>query len=153
MKNENSKGSFFLLLSMISFFIMSATFLVMPLIQTDIDSGNNAYSIIIGITFWLTLVFGIISLFLARKNIQGIENIKKGIGLIKFFQNKIAAIFDILLIISIIGLIILTIITDGTLYICYIFFSAVTFSFIMHFLNQVLHVHIQVLPFLLQHPL
>lgn len=132
MKNENSKGSFFLLLSMISFFIMSATFLVMPLIQTDIDSGNNAYSIIIGITFWLTLVFGIISLFLARKNIQGIENIKKGIGLIKFFQNKIAAIFDILLIISIIGLIILTIITDGTLYICYIFFSTVTFSFIMH---------------------
>ena len=132
MKNENSKGSFFLFLSMISFFIMSATFLVMPLIQTDIDSGNNAYSIIIGITFWLTLVFGIISLFLARKNIQGIENIKKGIGLIKFFQNKIAAIFDILLIISIIGLIILTIITDGTLYICYIFFSAVTFSFIMH---------------------
>ncbi|MCI5656978.1 MAG: hypothetical protein SOT80_10785 [Candidatus Pseudoruminococcus sp.] len=132
MKNENSKGSFFLLLSMISFFIMSATFLVMPLIQTDIDSGNNAYSIIIGITFWLTLVFGIISLFLARKNIQGIENIKKGIGLIKFFQNKIAAIFDILLIISIIGLIILTIVTDGTLYICYIFFSAVTFSFIMH---------------------
>ena len=132
MKNENSKGSFFLLLSMISFFIMSATFLVMPLIQTDIDSGNNAYSIIIGITFWLTLVFGIISLFLARKNIQGIENIKKGIGLIKFFQNKIAAIFDILLIISIIGLIILTIVTGGTLYRCYIFFSAVTFSFIMH---------------------
>ena len=49
MKNENSKGKAFLLLSMIAFFIMSATFLVMPLIQTNIDSGSNAYNIIIGI--------------------------------------------------------------------------------------------------------
>ena len=112
MKNENSKGKAFLLLSMIAFFIMSATFLVMPLIQTNIDSGSNAYNIIIGIIFWLTLIFGMISLFLARKNINGIKEIKRGIGLIKFFQNKIAAIFDILLIISIIGLIILTIATD-----------------------------------------
>ena len=120
MKNENSKGKAFLLLSMIAFFIMSATFLVMPLIQTNIDSGSNAYNIIIGIIFWLTLIFGMISLFLARKNINGIKEIKRGIGLIKFFQNKI------------IGLIILTIATDGTLYICYIFFSAVTFTFIMH---------------------
>ena len=80
MKNENSKGKAFLLLSMIAFFIMSATFLVMPLIQTNIDSGSNAYNIIIGIIFWLTLIFGMISL----------------------------------------------------LYICYIFFSAVTFTFIMH---------------------
>lgn len=132
MKNENSKGKAFLLLSMIAFFIMSATFLVMPLIQTNIDSGSNAYNIVVGIIFWLNLIFGMISLFLARKNINGIKEVKRGIGLIKFFQNKIAAIFDILLIISIIGLIILTIATDGTLYICYIFFSAVTFTFIMH---------------------
>lgn len=132
MKNENSKGKVFLLLSMISFFIMSATFLVMPLIQTDIDSGNNFYNIIIGIVFWITLIFGIISLFLARKNINGIKDEKKGIGLIRFFQNKIATIFDVLLMISIIGLIVMTIATDGTLYICYILFSAVTFSFIMH---------------------
>lgn len=67
MKNENSKGKAFLLLSMIAFFIMSATFLVMPLIQTNIDSGSNAYNIIIGIIFWLTLIFGMISLFLAKK--------------------------------------------------------------------------------------
>ena len=87
MKNENSKGKAFLLLSMIAFFIMSATFLVMPLIQTNIDSGSNAYNIIIGIIFWLTLIFGMISLFLARKNINGIKEIKRGIGLI----NKLKA--------------------------------------------------------------
>ena len=50
MKNENSKGKAFLLLSMIAFFIMSATFLVMPLIQMNIDSGSNAYNIIIGLS-------------------------------------------------------------------------------------------------------
>ena len=88
MKNENSKGKAFLLLSMIAFFIMSATFLVMPLIQTNIDSGSNAYNIIIGIIFWLTLIFGMISLFLARKNINGIKEVKRGIGLIKFFQKQ-----------------------------------------------------------------
>lgn len=131
MKNENSKGKVFLFLSIISFFIMSATFLVMPLIKIDIDSSENIYNILIGIVFWITLILGIINLFLSRKNIQ-IKDMKKGIGLIRFFQNKIAVIFDVLLIISIIGLIILTLATDGTLYICYIFFSLVIFSFIMH---------------------
>ena len=57
MKNENSKGKAFLLLSMIAFFIMSATFLVMPLIQTNIDSGSNAYNIIIGIIKYFIFLF------------------------------------------------------------------------------------------------
>ena len=84
MKNENSKGKAFLLLSMIAFFIMSATFLVMPLIHTNIDSGSNAYNIIVGIIFWLTLIFGMISLFLARKNINGIKEAKRGSWIIKY---------------------------------------------------------------------
>lgn len=66
MKNENSKEKLSLVIND-CIFIMSATFLVMPLIHTNIDSGSNAYNIIVGIIFWLTLIFGMISLFLARK--------------------------------------------------------------------------------------
>lgn len=134
-----TKKAFVLLyISIGSFFLMSCSFLLMPI--DFAAKGLQIVNLLIGIMFWLFLVLGItIQLILSkiRKNWFTKNHIrrfqcKSRIGLISFVQNIPACIADGVCVISLIGLIISVIITSATGYACYIFMSLLVFSFCMH---------------------
>lgn len=94
-------------------FIQSGCLLVIPVFEID-----NALNTVFAVLFWMCLILYTVSLMLSSKERQKIEKskfrvkkLKKNhIGVIKFFQNKEAVIFDVLLFIST-ALIIVSIIT------------------------------------------
>ena len=129
-----------LYLSVVSFFLVAASFMLMPI---DLYYDNlKVLSYVAGGMFWMFLILGvIIQIFLAasvKKIIKRaamrnyVPKIKKRIGITCFFSNFPAMIADIILVLSLIGLTISAIITQGTAYVCYVFFSLVFFSFSMH---------------------
>lgn len=90
-------------LSLVFVFIQSICLLIITVLETD-NALNNVFAIL----FWICLALYIVSVILSSKERQKIEkskfkvkNLKKNhIGILKFFQNKEAVIFDVLLFIS-----------------------------------------------------
>ena len=121
-----------------SFFLMSVSFLLMPI--DFAAKGQQIFNLLIGIMFWVFLILGIITqtmLNRARKSWFIRNHIRRfqfrgKIGLISFLQNLPACIADGMLVLSVIGLIISIIVTNGIGYVCYIFMSLTVFSFCMH---------------------
>ena len=54
------------------------------------------------------------------------------LGLISFFQNKKAKVFDVLAGVTLAGVAISIILTDARGYVCYVFIALFTFSFCAH---------------------
>ncbi len=132
------KEMIWLYISIISFFLMSASFLVMPFDYKT--TGIEAMDFLGGIMFWMFLILGIASqIILAQKrknwfiknHVRRFKG-KSKIGIVAFFQNLPAIIADCMVILSVLGLTISAIVTDGTGYVCYIFVSSLVFSFSMH---------------------
>lgn len=134
----NKKGFMMLYISIGSFFLMSVSFLLMPI--DFAAKGLQIFNLLIGIMFWAFLILGIVTQamlnkqrksWLVRNRIRRFQ-FRGKIGLISFLQNLPACIADGILVLSIIGLIISIIATNGIGYTCYIFMAMTVFSFCMH---------------------
>ncbi len=130
------KKRIILLLSVVCFFLMSVDFLIMP-IGNNIEKDMKWFEILTGVLFWLPLTSGCVLqgiLYLYYKKNSNNKNSAnyKFLGAISFFRNKLAAIFDLISIISLVVFIIMLIFTDATGYFCYVLISLFSFSFSMH---------------------
>lgn len=123
-----------------SFFMLSVSFLLMPLGDTAFVNGISVYALAAGIIFWVSIIIAIVaqSVLAGRRRAwyrthQGEkQKIKQSIGVWSFFQNAYASIVDIAAILSLIGLIVAMFVTKGTGYICYVLVALFVFSFSMH---------------------
>jgi len=90
-----------LYLSIISFFISSMTIWLMPFDFFGQDE-NQTFAMILALVFWLFFILGFIFLCPVsrqRKRDRQYKG-KSGIGLLRFFSNKSAIVFDALLIVG-----------------------------------------------------
>lgn len=126
--------------SIASFFIMSFTFSVMPLLE-KVNIEPRTRSIINGTIIWACLLLGIalqIVLAKRRKNWLKSNSVRRShlshrkIGVIAFAQNIYGCVADIIFVLSLVTLILSMIITKSVGYICYISFSTIIFSFCLH---------------------
>lgn len=127
---RDKKCKTLLLSSIICFLLMSASFLIMP-IGNKLESNVRLFDVFTGCLFWLPLIAGIV-LQIIMSVINKDNTDKKRCGAISFFKNKIAAIFDILTIISLIVFVAMIIFTSATSYFCYVLIAIFAFSFSMH---------------------
>ena len=139
-------------ISIVSFFLMSATFLLMPLDNMISSLKDSKIVLIAGIGFWSFLIIGIVSqvILAARRRSwyktqrlsERRSNVRR-IGLIVFGFNKLASAADILMIVSLIGMVVSMMFTKATGYICYVFLAMLSFAFCMHcILNGKIFYHI-----------
>ena len=122
-----------------SFFLMSVSFLLMPLDPTV--AQYDAMDVIPGLIFWLFLILGIVGQVVLSKRrckwlaMQGIRKykIRQGKnGLITFCKNKFALVADLVFVIGLVIFIITTLLTRGLGYICYILLAICVFAFCLH---------------------
>lgn len=119
--------------SIVSFGIMSLSFLLMPIDLMLNIINSRIINIIIGIVFWLGLLVGAVCQVILSIKMKPLrkESYNKP-GLLKFFSNRLAVVFDTFLIIGLIGLVVSLIVTNMVGYSCYIFLSLTVLSFVMH---------------------
>ena len=124
------------------FFLMSLSFLVMPV---------ASLAVIPGLMFWLGLTIGVtlqILLEVRRRRFFEAYSIKREKmqkprnGLLSFGSNKMAMIADLATVVSVLAMILAFVFTKGYGYICYVFITAAVFSFCMHcILNGRIYFH------------
>lgn len=138
-------------LSIFFFLMLSVSFLLMPLGSETSTESISPYTLVAGLMFWISIIMGIATqcvLASRRKSWYTIHRIRKArapqkIGLISFFKNFYAIIADIVAFVSLIGLVISMVATQGTGYICYVFVSLFILSFSMHcILNGKVYYHV-----------
>lgn len=126
--------------SIISFLLLSISFLLMPIESKNASDEVSIISILAGALFWISIVCGIatqavlshrIKSWLASNRIRSGRLVRK-CGLISFFKNPFAVVADIAMIVGLIGLVITVILTHGIGYVCYVFLALFVFSFTMH---------------------
>ena len=132
----------YLVISIIAFFAFSLSFLLMYIDTDKTEQALNVFDVIVGVMFWLGLVIGIIMQILLSRRIKGfyVKNnnriAERGkyqkIGLIAFFQNRIASFFDAIFIFSLVVLVAVIVLTNATGLECYIFTALTSFSFCAH---------------------
>ncbi len=134
------KDHIWLAVSIISFLLLSISFLLMPIESKSTTESISVISLISGVLFWLSIICGIVTqvalsnrskVWLASNKIRR-NNIKRRLGIVSFFQNRFAVVADITMIIGLVGLIISVLMTNGIGYACYIFLALFVFSFSMH---------------------
>lgn len=127
-------------LSIFFFLMLSVSFLLMPLGSEIPNESLSPYTLVAGLMFWTSMVMGIVTQCVLANRRRGwytIHRIRKArstqkIGLISFFKNFYAIISDVVATISLAGLVISMVVTQGTGYVCYVFVSLFVFSFSMH---------------------
>lgn len=128
-----------LVVSIVSFALMSISFVLMPLDKTI--ELYDLMDIIPGIMFWVFLLFGVVGqvlLTIRRKQFLEINKQKRfrikkeRIGLISVFKNIPAIIADVGFVISLVVFFIATEIANGIGYICYILLAVCVFLFCLH---------------------
>lgn len=138
-------------LSIFFFLMFSVSFLLMPLGSETPTENISAYTMVAGLMFWISIIMGIVTqcvLAHRRRSWYVIHRIRKvratqKFGVISFFKNSYATVADAVTILSLIGLVIAMIATQGTGYICYVLVSLFVFSFSMHcILNGKVFYHI-----------
>ncbi len=142
------KNKIYFWLSILSFFILSVSFLLMPIRMVVVNR-------IMGVVFWISLLCGILTQILLSRGIsrerkkkeKALENgqssllkepkEKRGrifgnIGIFSFLRNPIAMLADLLLAVSFLGFLLVMLFTNKSGYICFIFIALLIFSFSMH---------------------
>lgn len=138
--NRKKTDVIWLALSIFFFTALAVSFLLMPLGGDRLTDSISGYALAAGVMFWISVIMGIVTqcvLSYRRKAWYGIHHIRKGrtshkIGVISFFKNVPAIVADIVAALSLIGLVIVMVVTNGTGYICYISVSLFVLSFSMH---------------------
>ena len=119
-------------ISLGSFLVMSASFLLMPL------EGMNQ---IPGLMFWCGLGLGFVTqisletrrrAFFKRYNVRRKNMQKPRCGLLSFGSNQVATIIDILLLVSVLATALVFVLTKGYGYICYILIAITIFFLCLH---------------------
>ena len=137
--------------SVLSFFLLAISFLIMPLGNETLTEDVSANTILCGVLFWVSLITGITTqcvLAHRRKMWYQINRIRKirvvqKIGLVSFFKNIGAAVADIFTAVSLVGFVVSMVVTDGVGYICYVMIALFVFSFSMHcILNGKIFYHV-----------
>jgi len=127
-KSKNKLG---FTLSVFFFFISTAMIWFIPLASFEGDTGRRAIAYTIGVVFWLGLILGFFFLFLInRERKKG--RYRKGLPFIWFFQNPVAIVFDVLLVLSTIGLFLVLFIQGINQWISAAIIFAFVFSLEMH---------------------
>lgn len=139
MKKSRTDRTLLALLGL-SYLILAASFLLMPLGISEPDGNVPASTLIAGISFWCsviggTVVYGVLAY--RRRKWYAVHRARKPqgklqIGLITFFGNKYATVADIAFIISLLGVIVAVLVTGGRGYICFAFIASLVFFFGMH---------------------
>ena len=121
---EAKKNRMLLWLTFGGFCMMGVSFLLMmPHPKLD----GPAVSLLAGILFWLSLVMGITcqSILSGQRRAWERKNRKKSdwkqVGLFCFWQNKAAAVADVLMATSLLALVISLAVTNASGYACYVF--------------------------------
>ncbi len=123
-----------LVVSAVSFFILSLSFLFLPV---EGVVSNSVKLIILGVVIWLFLIIGILSQIKLslwfKKSVKkdGISD-KGRIGVLCFLQNTYSTLADIICAVSLIGFIVSAVITHLFGYINYVLLFVLIFSFSMH---------------------
>ena len=106
-KHDKQFGKVLFIFSIVSFFISSVTILFMPLGSFE-PGGNIFLAYFLATAFWIFLFLGIVFVLILgkqrRKNILFAK--VSGIIFLRFFRNKPAIVFDVLLIAGILSLVI-----------------------------------------------
>ncbi|MGN1319887.1 MAG: hypothetical protein ACI4U6_02090 [Acutalibacteraceae bacterium] len=129
-----------LIASIISFLLLSISFLLMPIESNNATEGVSIITILSGAIFWISIVCGIVTQAVLSHRIKSwlasnrIRNgrLARKCGVISFFKNPFAVAADIAMIVGLIGLVITIILTHGIGYTCYVFLALFVFSFSMH---------------------
>lgn len=136
---EDKIDLIWLITSIAGFALMSTSFLLMPLDKTA--EQYDAMDVIPGVVFWVFLTLGIVGqIILAIKRKKFFESdrrkrfqSRKGrIGLLNVFKNIPAIVADVGFVISLVGFVIATKITNGMGYVCYILIAICVFTFCSH---------------------
>ena len=123
-----------LIFSIIGYFAMSASILLIPF-------SSYMRQWFIGCIFWISLIMAVTGQvvlaidrkkWIARYRIKDKRFLSGGLGIFNFVKNVPAIIADSILLISIIVAIIAFIATSGTGYACYVAVALIMFSFSMH---------------------
>lgn len=130
--NRKRTDCVLLAISAVGFFLMSVSFILMPLETIGIFSG---------VIFWGGLVLGVTlqivlearrRAFFAKYNMKCNKMQKPRNGLLTFGSNQLAKIADIAMIVSIGATILAFICTKGLGFLCYVFIAATVFTFCLH---------------------
>lgn len=137
--DKKSVDKALLLMSIILFLIMSASFLLMPLDIYKEELQSSSINIISGLCFWISLLAGCMMQFIITKRRKRCgkdrrqkQNNKKRIGAVSFFENKLAMAADLIMLAAFIACIAMFAFTSASGYVCYIIFAVFVFSFCMH---------------------
>ena len=103
MAEQFVKKRLWFLISLVGFFLSSATVLFIPLVSFEGEAWQKVIAYILGAIFWLGLAAGITFLILVNR-MRKKKQKTKTVPFIWFFRNKIALIFDIALIVGFIGI-------------------------------------------------
>lgn len=123
-----AKSKKMILAQIISFAISSLMICLSPICSYDEGKAKMIMSVIVSTVFWIGLIAGIVlDVLLGKDN----KELKGKMGLISFFKNKIAMIFDILFVISLI-LSLVVVISKTALAIGSVAIAVCIFSFEMH---------------------
>ena len=135
---KKSEGIAWLCVSIACFFLMSASILFMPI--NFVAVGMKYVDHLIGISFWVFLSAGIATQIVL--NLKRLAWLKKnkiranhsvlGVGLITFMKNAPACVADGAVVVSLFCLVISSIATEASGYICCVFAALLSFSFCMH---------------------
>lgn len=131
-------------MSVLGFFLMSASFLLMP-------SDKARYTP--GILFWGGLAVGVAlqivleirrRAFFAAYKVSRKKMQKPRNGLLTFSSSRLAAVVDILMIVSFVATVLTLILTRGYGYVCYVLIAVTLFTFCLHcILNGRIFFHVK----------
>ena len=131
---QNQADKAFLGISVCGFALMAISFLLIPIESLSILAGVLFWSgLLIGVAFQITLEARRRAFF-AKYKIKREKMQKPRNGLLTFASNKLAAVVDNILIVSIAATVLAFLFTRGTGYLCYVCISVLLLSFCLHFI-------------------
>lgn len=131
-RSEKKRGLLCLWMSLCGFFLMSISFMLMP-----VESAHMVSDLL----FWSGLIIGVVCqivlearrrAFFSKYNVKREKMQKPKNGLLTFGSNRIAMVADTFLVASAIMTIITFVFTKGYGYLCYACIAVLLFSFCMH---------------------
>jgi len=131
MAEQFVKKRLWFLISLVGFFLSSATVLFIPLVSFEGETWQRIIAYILGAIFWLGLAAGITFLILVNRMRKKKQHTKT-IPFIWFFRNRVALIFDIALIAGFIGIFLVLFIKELNQWLSAGIFFTFIFSLEMH---------------------
>lgn len=118
------------LISILAFVFSSASFMLFYFVDYQKNNFTKALGYLLPAIFWLGLIIAVVMQILISLKLK-MEVTKNKIGVVSFFKNKYAVVFDVLMIVSIIITLIL-LVKHVNNFIVFLIISLLIISFEMH---------------------